>query len=174
MAHALRYAESRARSYLRFGILSSTMVITIVVAVLAFFQGVAQFELDRMTHQIDEMSERITQTKGFADQALQELEDQRDRLPDLDALPDAGTNQRVELMQPSFRAQLASLETDVAAIKSSNVVGKVAQIESILKGDVMRLLSVPLLRSQLDSYRALAERDMDTLGEGIERVATRD
>lgn len=179
MEHLLAKVEGRSRHYLRFGILFSTMFITIVAAVLTFYQeGVRRAELnhlwlDEVTSQTKELRMSAAQTEALANEVMGELERQRQRLADLTVSSGADIRTDVELSLASLGAQLASLETDVAAIQSANVVGKLAAIEDTLQGDVTKLLSVPLLRSQLDNYRALTETERFRLERDIKRLDSR-
>ena len=169
----LHYVELRSRQFLRVGIVMSTALIATVAAVFGFFQQKdRQAEVDRLLQteiasQSQELLERVEQAEELATSVMAELERERERLADLPAIRQSGTDSDIERSLAALDARISTTENVISDIQSADVVEKLSQIERTLEGDVTRLLSVPLLRARFDSLQTVTANDTRRLETSI-------
>ncbi len=171
--------EKRSQRNIRLGIVLSTMFIALVVAGYTYYQQLErELELDRLLrHEVEFMSadlrERTDETRTIAEQVIMELENQRERLASLSVTSEGNISQNVELRLAALDSQVTSVQTELAKIRSANVVEKLSEIEKTMEGDVMKLLSVPILTHKFDSFRVVTEKQILSLEKNIEKLESR-
>lgn len=172
-------SEMRAQRFFRFGIISVTMIISLFAAGFTYFlQQEREPNIDSLLqHEIEIMSKdlrmRAEETRLISEQVIMELERQRERLASLPVTSEGNISKSVEVRLAALDSQITSVETELEKIHSANVVEKLFEIEKTMEGDLMKLLSVPLLTHKFDSFRDVTEKEILSLEKNVEKLESR-
>jgi hypothetical protein len=171
--------EQRSRRYLRLGITFSTVFITVIAAVVTFyFQTMRRAEVESLLQKeiavrSEELRRRELEARRSAETVIAELEKQRERLTALQTSTGVDIDTATQAKVAALSSQVGAIELEMSKLKDAKLSEKMSEIEKSLGADITKVLSVPLLRANFDSFKSNVEKDLLRVEKGLEALESR-
>ncbi len=168
------YRNAKIKQYFILSVAISVLIVIMTVGYYVFvFQAKQQVEFKNSLQ--NEVLSQFSSIEVNAESSLQEFATASNtldfQLKSISDIVDSGVfDKNTNAASVALSAKVAIIEAKLNAIQSSNVIEKVANIESSIKGDPIKMLSIPLLKNDLSNLKANYERDLSRLRGEIDRT----
>lgn len=174
-----RDEKKRSEKTLRTAILFATVLISLMVAITTFvvqekrklqFSNILEKELMFRTYDIQKLKE---ETKVNLHRLRSDIQTQQERIQKLSVPVSADIDMELRKQIDLSIEKMNSLEARLLAFDEAKIIEKMSNIENAMEGDVTKLLSVPLLKSDLSNFKKNAEKELIKLEKKIEKLDAR-